>query len=161
MYGCCFKSRLLQKLHEKQAVWAEASFHSNVSFQPSALYTLMCLHTLSAGPHLTLGCSRYLLITASARWPLPRPVLSEPLCWCVSEHTRISSPGNPAIASSGGGGGESRKTKKQADVPSKLKIRANLWLHSSQRGQHQGDLRRAHVRRGRQINRMNNSIKAL
>lgn len=154
MYGCCFKSRLLQKLHEKQAVWAEASFHSNVSFQPSALYTLMCLHTLSAGPHLTLGCSRYLLITASARWPLPRPVLSEHLCWCVSEHTRISSPENPSIASRGGGSQE-----KQADVPSKLEIRANLWLHSS--GQHQGDLRRAHVRRGRQINRMNNSIKAL
>lgn len=143
MYGCCFKSRLLQKLHEKQAVWARASFHSNVSFQPSALYTLMCLHTLSAGPHLTLGCSRYLLITASARWPLPRPVLSEPLCWCVSEHTHISSPGIPAITNSGGVGQE-----KQADAPLKLKIRANLWLHGSQRGRHRGDSRREHTYAG-------------
>lgn len=83
MYGCCFKSKILWKLHENQAQWVQASFHSNVSFQPSALYTLMCLRTLSAGPRLTLGWSRYLLITIRGQWPLPRPVLSELLCWGV------------------------------------------------------------------------------
>lgn len=44
----------------------------------------MCLHRLSAGPQLTRGCSRYLLISVRGQWTsLPCLVLSGPLCWCA------------------------------------------------------------------------------
>lgn len=70
----------------------------------------MLLHSLSTGPHLTLGCSRYLLITVKTpQWPLLSPALS--FCrWCAARLTQISSRGNPGITQSSGGGGVKRQT---------------------------------------------------